>query len=320
MSANTYEAVEANHRNLLDVVEAVFELDKEATLEQVLEYSDISKDSAEKALKMAIQLELVKLENGKYKAELPFARLITNAKRIEKKAILKFRLMEYPPFKFFVSLILRNEDATRAASKTKTRFSISGSTTILKNTFLDLGSFARVFDETEQGITMIIKEQPEIISVFETIGNILNDETQIEGFVNNQLDDSAIEFLGDLKDRLISAGSKFPSDQIACIKETADVFEDFLKKIASDASINISDTNGLIEVGNRLKGNSKIASKHQGFINFVGQMRNAFKHTTDSEVGKSWNVSSDLSLEVFLVTLSAINSIVLYYKREECKL
>ena len=318
MTSITYEAVEVNHRNLLDIVEAVNVLEDRATLPEIVQYSDIDTDSAEKALKMAIQLMLVKNDGGVYKPERPFARLLSNAKTTDKKAILKFILMQYEPFKFFFGLILRGEDITRATIKTKTVFNITGSTTILKNTFLELGSFSQVFTEADRGIEPIFKEEPEIVEVFKSIQNTLNDEVQIETYIANQLDTAVVEYLGDLKERLVTAGMKFGSEPISCIKETADVFEDFLKKIANDESVDISRARGFIEIGDRLKSDEKIATKHLGFINFVGHMRNAFTHTTDSEVNQSWQVSSDLPLEVFLVTLTAINSIFLFIRRQEC--
>ncbi len=319
MSSSNYEAVEVNHRNLLDVVEAVIVLRDRATLPEIVQYSDIDSDTAEKALKMAMQLKLVKNDGGLYKATLPFARLLSNAKANDKKAILKFLLMQYKPFKFFFGLILRGEDVTRATIKTKTVFNVTGSITILKNTLLELGSFSQVFAETERGVEPIFKEQPEILNVFKSIQNTLNDEAQIEAYVANQLDDAVVQYLGDLKEKLISAGMKFESAPISCIKETADVFEDFLKKCANDESVNITRTRGFIEIGNRLKSAGKITKKQLGFIQFVGQMRNAFKHTTDTEINnQSWDVSSDLPIEVFLVTLTAINSIFLFIRRQEC--
>lgn len=316
----SYEAVEVNHRNLLDVVEAVCVLNK-ATVDEIVQYADTTTDSAEKALKMAMQLKLLKFKSNTYKPELPFARLLTNARINEKKPILKFRLMEYKPFKFFTELILKGEDETRAASKTKTVFNIDGSRTILKNTLLDLGTFSGIFVDTENGIEVVFKTENELINVFNSIENTINDETQIGGFIANQLDDIVVEYIKDFTERLVSAGTKFSSASISCIKETADVFEDFLKKLCSDENVDISRATGIIQIGDRLKADDKITTKHQGFIYFIGQMRNAFKHTTDTEIGgRSWHASSDLGLETFLITLTAMNSILLYLKRQDCLL
>jgi len=316
----SYEAVEVNHRNLLDVVEAVCVLGNGATVDEIVQYADTTTDSAEKALKMAMQLELVIFESDSYKPDLPFARLLTNARINEKKPILKFRLMEYKPFKFFTELILKGEDETRAASKTKTVFDINGSRTILKNTFLDLGTFSGIFIETEKGTEAVFKTENELITVFNSIENTINDETQIGSFVTNQLDDIVAEYIKDLTERLVSAGTKFSSAPISCVKETADVFEDFLKKLCSDENVDISRATGIIRIGDKLKSDGKVTTKHQGFIHFIGQMRNAFKHTLDTEVGRSWQASSDLGLEVFLITLTAMNSILLYVKRQDCLL
>ena len=314
----TYEAVEVSHRSLIDVIEAVCALENRATLEKIAEYSDITKDSAGKALKMAMQLQLVKYEQNLYVPVRPFARLIADAKQNEKKAILKFKLMEHEPFKFFAMLILKGEDPTRAALKTKNVYNITGSTTILKNTFLDLGIFSRVFAETEKGVEAIFDAEPEIRSTFESIDSTLNERTQVENFIASQLDEAVSDYIKDLNKRLITAGIKFSSDPESCIKGTADVFEDFLKKICSDESVDISNATGIIQIGDKLKSAGKITTKHQGFIHFIGQMRNAFKHTRDIEIDGSWKASSDLSLEIFLVTLTAMNSIFLYVKRNEC--
>lgn len=316
----TYEVVEVNHRNLIEVIEAVHVLEGKASLEKIAEYSDIARDSAEKALKMAIQLDFVERSANFYIPVSPFARLFTNAKRKEKKAILKFKLLEHEPLKFFASLILKGEEATKAISKTKNVFNISGSTTILKNTFLDLGVFSGIFAEPEKGTEAIFEAEPEMRTAFEYIGTVLNEEIQVESFITSQLDESVSEYIQDFKPRLVTAAIKFNSEPRACIKDTADIFEDFLKKMCADESVNISGASGIIEVGDRLKRAGKITTKHQGFIYFIGQMRNAFKHNIDSEIGRSWNVTSDLSFEIFLIALEAINSITLYIKRNECLL
>lgn len=313
----TYEVVEVNHRNLIEVIEAVHVLEDKATLEKIAEYSDITKDSTEKALKMAMQLQFVEQSANLYIQVSPFARLFTNAKRKEKKAILKFKLLEHEPFKFFASLVLKGEEATKAISKTKNVFNISGSTTILKNTFLDLGVFSGIFAEHEKATEAIFEAEPEMRSAFEYIGSVLNEEIQVESFITSQLDESVSEYIENFKRRLVTAAIKFSSEPKACIKDTADVFEDFLKQICADESVDISGASGIIEVGDRLKSAGKITTKHQGFIYFIGQMRNAFQHNIDSEIGRSWRVSSDLSVETFLITLEAINSITLYVKRNE---
>lgn len=314
----TYRVVEVNHRNLIDVIEAVYVLEDKAILDKIMEYSDITQDSANKALIMAIQLQFVKKSEDRYESVLPFARLLTNAKITEKKNILKFKLMEHEPFSFFARLILKGEDVTRAASKTKSVFSIKGSTTILKNTFLDLGIFSRIFAETDKGVEASLDSEPDIRNLFESISAILNDETQMLSFIESQLDQSVSEYIEEFKKRLIAAGIKFGSNPKICVKDASDIFEDFLKKLCSDESIDITRATGIIEVGDKLKSGGKVTSKHQGFIYFIGQMRNAFKHNTDSEIGRSWKASSELSLELFLLTLTAMNSIFLYINRNEC--
>lgn len=317
----TYEAVEVNHRNLIEVIEAVSVLKKDkATLENIAEYCDITKDSTEKALKMAGQLRFVEQSANVYIPVPPFSRLFTNANMKEKKAILKFKLLEHEPFTFFARLVLKGEDATKAIYKTKSVFNISGSTTILKNTFLDLGGFSGIFTETEKGVEARFEAESEMRSVFESIGGVLNEEAQIGDFIESQLNEFVSEYVENLKQKLVTAAKEFSSKPKACIKDTADVFEDFLKKMCADESVDITGAGGIIEIGDRLKSAGKITTKHQGFIYFIGQMRNAFKHTTDSEIGKSWKASTDLSFGTFLITLEAINSITLYVKRKECVL
>jgi len=313
----TYEAVEVNHRSFIDVIEAVCVLDSRATLDIIAEYSDIANDSAQKALKMAMQLGFVQQESTLFKPIHPFARLFTDAKTNEKKAILKFKLMEYEPFKFFANLILKGQDETRASCKTQMVYNFSGSPMILRNTFLDLGIFSRIFVEKETGIETVFDAEPDIRNIFESISNTLNEEAQVENFISTQLDEDVLEYVRSFIDRLKTAALRISSNSKSCVKDTADVFEDFLKKICSEESVDITGANGIIEVGNRLKSASKITSKHQGFINFIGHMRNAFKHTTDSEINATWDVSSDLPLNLFLVTLTAMNSIFLCIKRTE---
>ncbi|GAJ23490.1 unnamed protein product, partial [marine sediment metagenome] len=63
--------------------------------------------------------------------------------------------------------------------------------------------------------------------------------------------------------------------------------------------------------------NDKITTKHQGYIAFIGKIRNAFKHTTDVEINASWISSRELTFIYFLSILAAINSIYLYIKKNQ---
>ena len=313
----TYEAVEVNYRNLIDVIEAVYVLKEKAIIEKISAFVDITEEIASKSLKMAIQLKFLLKKNDHYEPILPYARLLSNAHMKEKKAVLKFKLIEFEPFKFFTLSILKGENVTRSAHKTKQAFNISGSATILAHTFVDLGLFSNVFNNTESGIEAVFKAESELLAIFESIGSTINDETQIESFIESQLDSSVSNYIRDYKARLVTSGQIISTEPENSIKTGADVFEDFIKKIATEESIDLTGANGIIPVGDRLKSNDKITSKHQGYISFIGKIRNAFKHTTDVEISASWVASRELTFIYFLTILAAINSIYLYIKKEE---
>ncbi|GAJ12883.1 unnamed protein product, partial [marine sediment metagenome] len=229
-----------------------------ATLENITSYADITEDIATKSLIMATQLQFLEKTNDHYEPILPYARLLSNAHIKEKKALLKFRLMEFQPFKFFTMAILRGENVTRAAYKTKQVFEISGSATILSQTFLNLGLFSDVFINTETGIEAIFKAESEFLAIFESIGTTINEETQIESFIETQLASGVSDYIRDLKSRLVTSGQIVNSNPENSIKAGADVFEDFLKKIATEEGVDLAGTNGIMQVGDRLKSNDKI--------------------------------------------------------------
>ncbi|MHA1410477.1 MAG: hypothetical protein ACTSQY_09285 [Candidatus Odinarchaeia archaeon] len=313
----TYEAVEVNYRNLIDIIEAVYVLEDRAILENITSYADITEEIATKSLKMAIQLKFLEKRNDHYVPIIPYARLLTNAKMKGKKAILKFKLMEFQPFKFFTMAILKGENVTRAAYKTKQAFEISGSATILAHTFLDLGIFVDVFINTDSGIEAVFKSESELLTIFESIGTTINEESEVESFIGTQLDSAVSDYIDEFKSRLVTSGQIINSNPENSIKTAADVFEDFLKKIATEEGVDLTGANGIILVGDRLKTNNKITTKHLGYISFIGKIRNAFKHTTDVEINASWISSRELTFIYFLTVLAAINSIYLFIKKNE---
>jgi hypothetical protein len=314
------EIVEVNSRSLIDVIESIYLLRDKTTKENITSYCDISDKTAENSLLFAIELKLIQIDADKYVSISPLNRIITNAKKNDRKNIFKFLLLEYPPFLFFIEQIERNEDPTQAAIKTKTVFSMTGSATILKNSFIELGLYSKILNDTDGGYTVIHNEDTDFNLIFESITKTLMNDEQAGEYISSLFDARILDYISEYKSRLITSSSKFESDRKTSILESADIFEDYLKKITSDLGISLKKINGIIEIGNELKRNDKICNKHLGYITYIGQIRNALKHTTDTEIGRSWEISDDLPLNVFLTTIQAINSITLYVKHSVVKL
>lgn len=305
-----YKAVEVYHKNLLNVIEAICILNSNANVENIEKYSDITENATKDAIHLAEKMDLIELNGTVYQPKNSYSNLLSNASHADKKNILKFILYEHEPFYYFAKLIKNGENATRAAHKTQQVFGIIGSQAIVMNTFVELGKFSNIFNEDDAGnISVNLNMEPEIKTIFESIHATLEDRAQIDIFIENYLDPEALKFIEDYKERLIQTALNFVANPKHAIRDLGDIFEDFIKKVCSDRTIDYSGTSGISSVGALLATNNLVKTKHRGYFEFLTHMRNAATHNRDAEIDGSWDMTSDTSFNVFLVILSAINSI-----------
>lgn len=90
----------ATAEQVVAAVEAVVVSRQPSTVEFVADFSDLPKDQAEAALKLAADLGLLSHNTGTYSAISPLSRFLVTPKLMQKAAVIRIILESYEPFVF----------------------------------------------------------------------------------------------------------------------------------------------------------------------------------------------------------------------------
>jgi hypothetical protein len=97
-------------------------------------------------------------------------------------------------------------------------------------------------------------------------------------------------------------------------------FEDFLRKVAEAAAVDVANRNGIIEVATALRSEGKIAKKHFGLASAIGAMRIAIEHGIDNDEGREWQVTAQGARLLISTVVLAIKSIGAYSARADLEM
>src|SRR4051812_12284372 len=114
----------ATAEQVVAAVEAVVVNRQPSTVEFVANFSDLPKDQAEAALKLATDLGLLSHSAGTYSTSCPLSRFIVTPKLMQKAAIIRILLESYEPFVFFRERLIATDAAATAAEQTKVYFDL----------------------------------------------------------------------------------------------------------------------------------------------------------------------------------------------------
>ncbi len=100
-------------------------------------------------------------------------------------------------------------------------------------------------------------------------------------------------------------------DSSAPIVHAGNAYESFLVQVANHYHVDIAGANGINAKVDRITNApaNHLTVKHKNISKYLGHIRNAADHGIDADIGQSWTISEDTSLEYVHVCLSAIRSV-----------
>lgn len=314
---------EPTAEQVVQAVEAAYLFREQASLENIARFMGLDftntyqRQQVEHSLFAARELRLLtpNPNSNAYTFSL-LVPLMVKAKEEDKRIIFRVHLNQFPPFRLFLERLLTGilpQEATRQACAVYNTFASDYS--VAWRAFESWGTYAGVLTRAQTGRYVPTIEN-ELHSLRQTLDTLSAQEQEIREYILNHLGSDAYHFIeGQVRDNLITAMTSFvnenPVDSI--ILQSANTFEDFLRKVGETRGINLNNAHGIIQLGNSLRSAGAISVKHLGIIQMIGQIRNASDHGGDPNEGnRRWNISRTSALLMLDVMLMSIRSIVSY--------
>ena len=293
----SYNIVLTTAEDVVSVVDAVVAKGSCAQKQYITEFTGIAtEDQVDKALQMAIQLGLLKYSqvSGCYDVDSFLAvKLVSSATDDQKAVFMRLALEQYEPYKTFKQRYEFTKILDSACRQTKVLHSMSSNERDIKNTLISIATYAKalkseganLYSFSEEGnLASFIESSLEMSSVSDASLRSYWGEP-LCAFVNN----------ANVFQPLSQAFQKARANTIdarSVIVHSANAFESFLADYANHHNVSLAGKNGILQKKDALV--AHLSKKHRGMIEYIGQVRNAADHGSDSdENGSTWTVSDE---------------------------
>jgi len=258
---------------------------------------DKSIKSIKNGIFMLNKLKIINNGNRNQLMNVIFNKLNSNCS-IEK--LILDSILIYPLFCEYIFLLRRRLSDLEAAIFLKYNFNLNISEKVIKSTF---NGWIKYYD---------IKLEPEINNDLIILRESTKDESAAILYIRENFNDNLSRVpetvIMDLKEGVINANDH-PDNSLT---DTGRALENYLR-LRYGQLIDLKDSNGIIQISNKLRKNRLISNKHNNIINALGSIRSiGDAHGIDKEEEKTWEVSWDSALLFISLTIKIIRSIENY--------
>jgi hypothetical protein len=310
----SYEIYRTTAEQVIGATDAALQKNDGVDETLVAQFLDITDDYALNSLNMAEQLGLLaKKQSGDFIPKCPYAVYLITSDPQHKAAILRFVLEQYPPYKTFKFRVALTGNASEAANQTRAFYAISAHREEIQNTLINLGTYANsLVSEAAGRYRPVEGEADDYILMVEAV---IQDRVTAELHVRRKMGSEAADWIDqrEVFEPLVTAYQLLKSvkeDSKAPISHAGNAIESFLSQIANHYGVNIRGATGINAKAEQIANDSKLTKKHLNMLKYLGHVRNAADHGTDSEIGRAWEISQNTAIEYVHVAMSVITDIV----------
>ena len=299
----------ATAEQVVAAVEAVAVNRQSTRVEFVADFSDLPRDQAEAALKLATDLGLLSHDAGKYSVASPLCRFVVTPNQMQKAAILRLVLESYEPFVIFRERLVATTLAATAAQQTKAALDLGAHREGIKDTLVSLGTYSHAL-VTEGGGRYRPEENP-FENTLEVLAQACRDASAAEARIREQIGPDAAtlvsreEVIVPLADALLRAKS---GDPRGAVVTGGNAVESYLDALAGRLGVTLSGAAGINAKLEKFAQGNKMPKKLVQVGKYLGHLRNAADHGVDNEVGASWAIRNATGVEYVYVACSFLAS------------
>ena len=301
---------QATAEQVVTVSEAVVSLG-EGEVATISAFTDLPQPTVEAALKLATDLELLTENGTKFTSASPLCKLLRTPQDREKVAILRVMIESYEPFLIFREELEATNDVTVAAKRTKAKLDLTCHREQVKETLLSLATYSGAlisghgtnYRGDASGIWALLNElaagSKENAGATETIQGELGRDAV--GKVDHD------QVIGHLADGLRHAAAGSGREAVL---QGGIAVENFLTLVSAHHGTNIANAHGINAKMSRLVQAGHYPKKLENVCKYLGDVRNAADHGSDSQIGAPWDVTEPTGRNYIFVAVVFIRSMV----------
>jgi hypothetical protein len=320
---------EPTAEQIVQATEAAYLLNEQADLGSVAGFmsldvaAEYQRRQVEHALMAAESLRLAIRRGRRGYVFSPLSPLIVKGGSEDKRALFRVHLEQYEPFRLFIGRLMAGNQPAQAARQVCAVYSFADDPAVAWRAFESWGTYAGSLVRGEDGQFAPAGPPGSSDSLRQRLDVLYHQEQDARQFILEHLGQEAFEFIeGDVREALSDAivmltNNNEPAHIVLRVSNT---YENFLRLVGY-RRVDLHDANGIIQIGNRLKGRRLIAQKHLGAVQLIGNIRNAIEHGGDpDEANQPWQITPLTVRLMILAVLSSIHSIALYSRRRTLEL
>lgn len=293
---------------IMEIMEGVC-LKNGMNIDEATAYIAKSKEYAKRALVVAEQLGMVKNLDSKFEA-VTDTKIITRANKDQWPVIFGKFLQRFNPLILFTSLLSRGNSLNDSARKIKVIYDIDNAENIIINSLVGWGQYAGILKKEKDKVELLIDTENLSAEYIRDLLQAMENDVKARIYIANKLDDDVFGYMRqDELDFLVKAIREHQSDPRGAIDDGGRAFEDFLRHVADDKSVQVNNCKGIQEIADALRGAKLIDVKQLDVCKSANALRIAAAHNKDRNSGDKWTLNPDASIECILLILTAIRSI-----------
>ena len=150
----SYEIYPTTAENIVCCTDAVSLKANGCDITFISDFFDITNNAAEMALKMAKELGFLDYDSttSLYLIDSSFSKYLVSNNDTQKSAIIRMVMLEYEPFKFYISRLKVTGSVQAASEQTRSFFSMTAHRDEIKDTFISLGTYAQLIISEGAGL------------------------------------------------------------------------------------------------------------------------------------------------------------------------
>lgn len=282
----------------------------------VARFIDVPEENARNALQMAVQLGLVEYDPGSgYGPRRPFAVYLVTASDVQRAAILRLVLEDYEPFRLFKARLDVLGLAPAAAEQVKQLLGLPRHRDEIKDALINLGTYAQSLRSEGAGLFRVAEFDPRRADFLQIVAEVIADRAAAEVAVRRRMGPEAAGWVneGEVLSPLVTAYQKAAdrSDPRSPVLYSGNAVESFLSQVGTHFGLTLAGVPGINAKVDRLVQAGHLRTKQSFVLKYLGHVRNAADHGTDTDIGSTWDISPETASEHVHVAMSAIRSVVL---------
>ncbi|MES1929224.1 hypothetical protein SADO_08207 [Salinisphaera dokdonensis CL-ES53] len=275
----------------------------------VSEFCQLTRENAYAALKLAVDLDLLREENGEYVTANCLCRALVTSNQQRKATALRLALEDYEPFILFRDRLITTGDAPTAARQLKQLLDLSNHFDEIKETLLSLGQYCRALIAEGGGAYRAAEEGA--AHDLQSLAGACSDLHQAESLVCREIGADFVpnipraEVIQHLADALLRARDH---DGIGAVTMAGNAIESYLGAYGEKQAVSLVGKHGINAKAEELSRNAKLPKKLLNYSKYLGHLRNAADHGVDDDVQATWDISPQVAVEYVFVACSFIRS------------